>query len=87
MQKLLVLPILFLIYISRVFKIIIEINPIVTLLSFVDDLGFIFFETPVKEIAQTLEMVVTIVLESIAINIVIYDIFKIEVVLFFKSYC
>ena len=79
-------PILFLIYVSGVFDAVTEDNPMVTSLSFVDDLGFIASGTPVKEIARTLETVARTVLEWGVTNAVTYDTSKTEAVLFSKSH-
>lgn len=49
----------------------IEVSPLVTSLSFVDDLGFIASGTSVKEIARTLETVATTLLEWGTANAVI----------------
>lgn len=57
------MPILFLIYISQVFDVVTEAYPLVTSLSFVDDLGFIVSGTSVKDIAQSLEKVAKTALE------------------------
>ncbi len=46
-------PILFMIYISRVFEAVTENNLTVTSLSFVDDLGFIASRTSVQEVSKT----------------------------------
>ena len=52
-----VLPILFLIYISGVFNKILETNPRIISLSFVDELRFIASDNSVKEVVKTLEKV------------------------------
>lgn len=80
-------PILFWIYISRVFDVIEENNPAVIYLSFINNLGFIVFGTPVKEISQALDIEAFTVLHWDSINAVIYDTSKTETVLFSKSYC
>ncbi len=79
-------PILFLIYISGVFDKVFETNPLVTSLSFVDDLGFIAAGSSVKEVAKTLENVVQVVLKWGKLNAVTYDVSKTEAVLFSKSH-
>ncbi len=56
-------PILFLIYISGVFNKVSEKSPLVTSLSFIDDLGFIASGSSVKELVKTLEDVAKAVLE------------------------
>ena len=48
-------PILFLIYISGVFNKVLEANPGVISLSFVDDLGFIALGSSVKEVVKPLK--------------------------------
>lgn len=65
LQGLLVLPILFLIYISGVFKTITKNNPPVTSLSFIYDLGFIAVETLAQEIFKTLETMTLSVADSV----------------------
>ena len=62
LQRSPVSSILFLIYISGVFDIVIENNPAVISLSFVNNLGFIASSSSVKEISQTLEKIVFTVL-------------------------
>ena len=79
-------PILFLIYISGVFNKVSEINPWVTSLSFIDDLGFIASGNSVKEVVKTLENVAKAVLEWGKQNAVTYDVSKTEAVLFSKSH-
>lgn len=54
--------ILFLIYISGVFNKVLETWPLVTSLSFIDDLGFIASGSSVKEVVNTLENVAQTVL-------------------------
>lgn len=56
-------PILFLIYISGVFDEVTKNNPLVTSLSFIDDLMFIASGSLVKEVAESLEKVAKTVLE------------------------
>ena len=56
-------PILFLIYISGIFDSVSESCPLVTSLSFIDDLGFIASGSSVKNIALTLEKVAKTVLQ------------------------
>lgn len=62
-QKSPLLSILFLIYISGVFSTVSESNPLVTSLSFVDDLGFVASGSSVKEVVKTLEKVAEVVLD------------------------
>ena len=78
-QGSLVLPILFLIYISGVFDKIAESNP--ESLFFVDDLGFIAFGYLVKGLAKTLERVAKLVLEWRKYNVSTYNIAKTEALL------
>ena len=66
-------PILFLIYISGVFDSVSEACPLVTSLSFVDDLGFIASGSSVKDIARILEKVGKMVLQWGRANAVTYD--------------
>ena len=79
-------PILFLIYISGVFNKVSETSPLVTSLSFFDDLGFIASSSSVKEVVKTLENVAKAVLEWGRQNAVTYDVSKTEAVLFSKSH-
>ncbi len=85
-QGSLVSPILFLIYISGVFDEVSETSPLVTSLSFVDDLGFIASGSSVKEVIKLLENVAKVVLEWGRLNAVTYDLSKTEAVLFSKSH-
>lgn len=62
LQGLLVLPIFFLIYISRVFNAVRKNNPAVTFLSFVNIIRFIVSDILVKNIFQALGTVASIVL-------------------------
>ncbi len=79
-------PIFFLIYISGVFNKVVETSPLVTSLSFVDDLGFIASGSSVKEVVKSLEEVAHTVLEWGLLNAVTYDTSKTEAVLFSKSH-
>ena len=81
-----VLPILFLIYISDVFNKVSEKTPLVTSLSFVDDLGFIVSGSLVKEVVKTLENIAKAVLDWGRLNAVTYDISKTEAGFFLKSH-
>ena len=78
-------PIIFLIYISQVFDAVIEACPLVTLLSFVDDLGFIASGTSVKNITRSLEKVSKTALDWGIANAVTYNTSKTEAMLFSKS--
>ncbi len=78
-------PILFLIYISGVFNKVSETSPLVTSLSFVDDLGFIASGSSVKEIVKALEKVAKEEIEWGRLNAVTY-VSKTEAVLFSKSH-
>ena len=78
-------PILFLIYISRVFIKISEISPLATSLLFVNKLGFIASNSSVKEIIKVLEKVAKEVIKWDRQNVVTYDILKTEVVFLSKS--
>ena len=78
-------PILFLIYISRVFGQVEENLPGVVSLSFINDLGFIALGTSMKEIAKTLKKVSKVVLQWGKENAVIYNTGKTELVLFSKA--
>lgn len=78
-------PILFLIYISQVFDVVAEACPLITSLSFVDDLGFIVSGTSVRNIAQSLEKVAETAIKWGMVNAVTYDTSKTEAMLFSKS--
>ena len=77
-------PILFLIYISGVFNKVLKTSPLVTSLSFVDDLGFIASGSSVKEIVEALEKVAQEVIELGRLNAVTYDTSETEAVFFSK---
>ena len=62
LQELPVSLVFFLIYINGVFDVVVENNPAIISLSFVDDLGFIVSDTLVKEISQTLSTIASTVL-------------------------
>ena len=79
-------PIFFLIYISGVFDKISKTNPLVTSLSFVDNLGFIASRSSVTEIVRSLEKVAKEVVEWGKQNAVTYDTSKTKAVLFSKSH-
>ena len=79
-------PILFLIYISRVFDKVSETSPFVTSLLFVDDLGFIAAGNSVKEIVKVLEKVAQVVIEWGRLNAVTYNTSKTEAILLSKSH-
>ena len=78
-------PILFLIYISEVFDAVKEACPLVTSLSFVDDLGLIALETSVKDITRSLKKVAKTALDWGIANAVTHDMSKTEAMLFSKS--
>ncbi len=62
-QSFLVLPIFFLIYMSRVFNKVLETNHLVTFLFFIDDLRFIASSSLVKEMVKSLKEITYIVHE------------------------
>lgn len=74
------------IYIKKVFNLILEAYFLVISFSFVDNLGFIILESLVKDITLILEKVAKTVLQLDEANVVIYDIAKIKAVFFSKSY-
>lgn len=76
------MPILFLIYISGVFDKVTETNPFVIFLSFIDDLEFIASDSLIKKKVKALEKIIKTVLEYEVLNVVIYNISKIEAVFF-----
>lgn len=57
LQGFLVLPILYLIYISGIFDKMLDTNHLVTFLSIVDNLGFIAVANLLKEVAKTFEII------------------------------
>lgn len=63
LQESLILPILFLIYISGVFDDMARTSFLVIFLSFIDNLRFIALGDLVKEVAKTFEKIAKIVLE------------------------
>lgn len=86
LQSSLILSILFLINISKIFNKVAKTSSLVTFLSFINDLGFIAFGSSVKKIIKALEKVAKKVIEWEKLNTVTYDMSKIEVVFFAKSY-
>lgn len=84
LQGFLLFLILFLIYISRVFDKALEARLLIQLLSFNYDLGFIVTSSSIKEFVKTLEEVVQVTLELEMVNVIIYDISKIEAIFFSK---
>lgn len=85
-QRSLVSPILFLIYISKVFIKVIENRSLVIFVSFIDDLGFIVSGSSVKEIVKALEKVAKEIIKWGRLNAVTYNTSKTEALLFSKSY-
>lgn len=81
------MPILFLVYISRVFEKVLIFYLAILALSFVDDLDFIALGYLIKEVAKTLGQIVIVILDGGKSNPVIYDIAKTETVFFLKSHC
>ena len=79
-------PILFLIYINRVFDQVQNELLEVLSLSFMDDLGFMVAGPSVKEIAKILEKVSKVVLQWNKDDAVTYDTGKTELVLFSKAW-
>ena len=80
-------PILFLIYISEVFNKVIEVNPHIMSLSFVDNSGYISSSHSIKDIVKAFEKVAQTVVEWGNANAVTYDIAKTEAVIFSRSHC
>ena len=78
--------IFFFIYISRVFNKVSETSSLVISLSFIDDLGFIVSGNSVKKIVKTFEKFAKDVIKWEKLNVVIYNMSKIEIVLFSKSH-
>ena len=85
-QSSLVLPILFLIYISKVFDKVTEASLSVISLSFIDNLRFIASGISVKDAVKTLEKVAKTVSEWEMLNTMTYNTSKIEAVFFSKSH-
>lgn len=81
-----VLIIFFLIYICGVFNKILEINLWVNFLSFIDDLRFIASGNSVKTVVKIFKNIAKAVLEWERQNVVTYNIFKMEAMLFSKSH-
>lgn len=84
-QKILVLPILFLIYISRVFLEIEFCLPQVTCLLFIDNLGFLADSNSVIKIKKMLEKTGKIAFNWSTHNAILYNIGKIEAMLFSRA--
>ncbi len=78
-------PILFLIYISRVFFQVESRLPQIFCLGFMDDLGFLVAGHSVLEINKSLEKAGKIALNWAVGHAVTYDISKTEAILFFKA--
>lgn len=78
-----VLPIFFLIYISKIFDKLAKSNQKIASLSSVDNPGFIAFRSLVKNIIKTIKKVPKRILKLGKNDIVIYNIARIKVVLFF----
>lgn len=79
-------PIPFLIYINRVFNKVAKISPLVILLSFVEDLGFLVSGSSVKEIVKAFEKIAIEVIVWGILNVVTYDTSKMEAVFFSRSH-
>lgn len=62
----------------------IEVSLLIISLIFVDNLEFIALETLIKKIAQILEIMAITILKQANINLIIYNMSKIEAILFFK---
>lgn len=73
-QRLPVPPIFFLIYISKIFDKVVEFNPKVTSLSFINDLDFSAYKYLIKRLAKALGRMPKVVLEWEKYNMVIYNI-------------
>ncbi len=84
-QRTRVLPILFLIYISRVFLEIESCLPQVTCLLFIDNLGFLTDSNSVIKIKKMLEKAGKIAFDWSTHNAIMYNIGKIEVMLFSRA--
>lgn len=79
-------PIIFLIYISRVFDKVAKINPHIMSLPFVDDLEFIAYGHSTKDIVKALEKMAQTVVEWGNVNVVTYDIANTEAMIFSRSH-
>lgn len=84
-QRLSVSSILFLIYISRECAIVGKQLPNITYELFINDLGFIIAERFISKIAKTLKKVTHILFEWGTNNAVIYDMSRMEIILFSKA--
>lgn len=78
--------IFFLIYINRVFNKVLETSLIITPLSFVKNLGFIASDNSIKKIIKALEKIAKEIIEWGRLNTIIYNMSKMEVMLFLKSH-
>ena len=76
--------IIFLIYMSKLFKKVIKTCFLITYLSFIDNLGFINLSNFIKKVEKAFEKVVGVVIEWKIQNAIIYDISITEVILFSK---
>lgn len=81
-----VLPILFLIYISGVFNKVSETSRLVTSFLFVDKLGFIASSSSIKEIVKALQKIALEVIEWEELNTVTSNTSKTKAIFFSKSY-
>ena len=73
------------IYISGIFDEVTKMCPLITSLSFIDDLGLIALDSSVKKVGKTLEKVAKIVIERKTYNAITYDTLKTKTVLFSKA--
>lgn len=84
LQKLLIYPITFLIYIKRVFFQIEEKLPKVIYMSFVDNLEFLIYDCSNSKVARLLKKTKKVSLKWRASNSVIYIMCKTKIILFLK---
>ena len=84
-QSSIVSPILFLMYISGVFKKVTKTCSLVLFMSFIDNLGFIALGSSVKKVEKALEKMAKTVIKWGIRNAVTYDTWKTKAVLFSKA--
>lgn len=77
--------ILFFIYISEVFNLIIKTNTLVISLSFFNNLGFIALGSSVKKLVKTFENIAKKIIKWGKLNAIIYEMSKTEAIFFPKS--
>lgn len=79
--------IFFLIYINKVFNKVSKTSLLITLLFFVNNLGFIALSSLVKKIVKALKKIAKKILTWEMLNAITYNISKTKAVFFSRSYC